>query len=67
MRRWRERLYGGSLLAVATLLAGTAGRVAAQTPQGVTDYAVPGLAAENVPIPTGNPGGHTGSTRSASS
>jgi len=55
----RQRLYGGSLLAVATLLAGTAGRATAQgTPQGPTDYAVPGLAAENVPIPTGNPGTH---------
>jgi hypothetical protein len=51
----RHRLYGGSLLAVATLLAGSA---TAQTPQGPTDYAVPGMASENVPLPTGNPGTH---------
>jgi len=55
----RQRLYGGSLLAVATLLAGVADRAAAQgTPQGPSDYAVPGLPSENVPIPTGNPGTH---------
>ncbi len=76
----RHRLYGGSLLAVAALVAvapaaraqsidlltGSASPLEAGLPGGVlargqvadTTYSVPGLAAENVPIPTGNPGGH---------
>ena len=51
----RQRLYGGSLLATAAaLVLASAGPVGAQT----DTYTVSGLPAENVPIPTGNPGTH---------
>jgi hypothetical protein len=52
----RHRLYGGSLFATCALVvAGLAGRAGAQP---ASTYAVPGRPAENVPIPTGNPGTH---------
>jgi len=48
-------LYGGTLLAAAAaLVMAQASPVAAQA----TTYAMSGLPAENVPIPTGNPGTH---------
>ncbi len=51
----RQRLFGGSLVATAAaLVLASAGPVGAQT----DTYAVSGLPAENVPIPTGNPGTH---------
>lgn len=49
----RHRMYGGWLFAITALLS-TLSSAQAQ----VTDYAVPGLPQNNVPIPTGNPGGH---------
>lgn len=55
MRLMRHRVYGGSLIATAVLV--LAGALPARAQLGST-YAVPGLPAENVPIPTGNPGTH---------